>query len=231
MTDRISPTIRRQALEEYLKDRSNSKSRNKLVEVNMWLVNCIGKPYRSISFIEYSDLASEGAIGLMEATCKFDPSIGVEFSTYAKFFVRKRMLRHINRTKGLMSVRSTNAIEIEYTMNKHGLSPKRPSSFALSIDHGGENGDETSLSNTLPSLSMSQEKRLINKDALHKMRHVAMQILDESKDPRNKIIAEKRLFSDQPVTLEHLGSLFNISKQAVEQKEKALISKIKQRFL
>lgn len=54
--------------------------------------------------IQQEDLVSEGIIGLLDAAKRFDPDRGLRFSTYARWWVRARMMRAIDTTGGTIRV-------------------------------------------------------------------------------------------------------------------------------
>lgn len=79
----------------------DTRARQRLVEANMRLVINIAKSYRSRS-VPLEDLVQEGAIGLMYAVERFDPSKGFRFSTYATHWVRQAIGRAIdNKSKAI----------------------------------------------------------------------------------------------------------------------------------
>lgn len=76
-------------------------ARRRLIESNMRLVINIAKGYKC-RHIPMEDLIQEGAIGLMQATERFDPERGFRFSTYATHWIRQSIGRAIdNKSKAI----------------------------------------------------------------------------------------------------------------------------------
>ena len=81
--------------------KGDKAAKQRLIESNMRLVINIAKTYRNRS-IPLEDLIQEGAIGLMQATDRFDPDKGFRFSTYATHWIRQAIGRAIdNKSKAI----------------------------------------------------------------------------------------------------------------------------------
>ena len=74
--------------------KGNKRARNELIQRNLRLaVSVAKKMHRKGTDLE--DLIQEANIGLMKAVEKFDPSKGFRFSTYAHWWIRQAVGRHI----------------------------------------------------------------------------------------------------------------------------------------
>lgn len=72
------------------------KARARLIQANLRLVVSVAKVYRTESILDFLDLVQEGNLGLMRAVEKFDPAVGVKFSTYAHYWIRQAITRAID---------------------------------------------------------------------------------------------------------------------------------------
>lgn len=96
-----------QPLRDYKKTAANirakrtpfEKVRNEMISRNLRLTVSIAKGYMNRG-LNFEDLIQEGNTGLMKAVEKFDPSLGVKFSTYAVWWIRQAV-RYAIRTQGL----------------------------------------------------------------------------------------------------------------------------------
>jgi RNA polymerase primary sigma factor len=101
--DRLTRTPLLTAEEEIYLTRAirngDQNARARLIEANMRLVINIAKNYK-VKLIPMEDLIQEGAIGLMQATERFDPDKGFRFSTYATHWIRQAIGRAVdNKSK------------------------------------------------------------------------------------------------------------------------------------
>jgi RNA polymerase primary sigma factor len=82
-----------------LKDAGDRDAFNAIVQANLRLVVSIAKKYQR-SGVELEDLISEGNIGLMKAVEKFKWKKGFRLSTYATWWIKQAIQRHIsNRSR------------------------------------------------------------------------------------------------------------------------------------
>lgn len=71
------------------------ESTNKLTQANLRLVSSIAKKYRHHN-LTFLDFMQEGTLGLIKAVEKFDYRTGNKFSTYATWWIRQSISRHIS---------------------------------------------------------------------------------------------------------------------------------------
>jgi len=72
--------------------RGELAARNRMIEGNLRLVVSIAKRFQGRG-IPFEDLIAEGNVGLVRAVERFDPSVGVAFSTYATWWIRQAIFR------------------------------------------------------------------------------------------------------------------------------------------
>lgn len=79
----------------------DGQARQTLIEHNLRLVTHIAKMYYHPK-VELMDLIQEGNLGLIEAVDRFNPEMGLRFSTFAVWWIRKRILRYLGRSEDLV---------------------------------------------------------------------------------------------------------------------------------
>ena len=82
-------------------EQGDEQARQTLIEHNLRLVTHIAKTYYHPK-VELLDLIQEGNLGLIEAVDRFDPKMGHRFSTFAVWWIRKRILRYLGKSEDLV---------------------------------------------------------------------------------------------------------------------------------
>ncbi len=77
------------------------EAQEKLVTSNLRLVVKMAKKYSNLG-IPLLDIIQEGNMGLIRAAEKFDPEKNLRFTTYAAFWIKQSILKHINSNRGLI---------------------------------------------------------------------------------------------------------------------------------
>jgi len=84
------------------KDQKDPKAADKLARAHFRSVVFIALKYRGYG-TSLSELIAAGNVGLTHALGKFDPSRGTRFATYADHWVRAYMVRHMIRTRSMVT--------------------------------------------------------------------------------------------------------------------------------
>ena len=100
-----------EAQQEYLLakswyERGDRNAADRLVTSHLRLVAKIARGYRGYG-LTLSELISEGNIGLIQATKRFEPDRGVRLATYAAWWIRAAMQEYIMRSWSLVKMGTT----------------------------------------------------------------------------------------------------------------------------
>jgi RNA polymerase sigma-32 factor len=231
----------------------NVQTAYRLVTANLRLVVKIAYQYRRAAF-NILDLIQEGNIGLMQAVKKFDPTRGIKLSSYAAYWIRAYILRFIMDNFRLVKLGTTeaqrklffNLKKEQEKLAREGITPE-PKLLAERlqvsekdvVEMQGRMGNEE-LSLDVP---ISDEKRQTQLDRLEgHARDAEEQLADrEIQDQFNdklkgfakglkdkeKVIFEKRLLAEQPLTLQEIGDKYGLTRERVRQLEVQLTAKLR----
>ena len=132
-------------------------ARDVMVQSNLRLAISIAKKYHK-SGCDMEDLIQESNIGLMKAIDKFDWRKGYKFSTYACWWIRQAVTRHISMHKSTVRVPS-HAISISKNIQK------------MIEEYEEEFGTEPTIDEICESLGVSEKMARASLDSL-KLRYL-----------------------------------------------------------
>ena len=244
----------RELAEEFRKT-GDLKAAYRLVASNLRLVVKIANEYHR-NPLSLLDLIQEGNIGLMQAVKKYDPGRGVKLSSYAAWWIRAYILRYIMDNWRMVKLGTTEAqrkLFFKLRQEQDRLisqgfeaTPKlladrlnvteqdvvemdqRLRHDELSLDAPiGEDGSTTRADRFLPAEGTPADVRLGNEELKKLFRDKLGEFAKDLRD-KERFIFEKRLMSDEPLTLQEIGDKYGISRERARQIEANLISRIRE---
>lgn len=225
-------------------------ARDHLIKANIRLVVNIAKKYRRYS-TSFLDLIQAGNVGLIRAVDKFDYTRGNRFSTYATWWIRRSVLRHLNqkeRTIRLPNYLSTRIrkvhqarkeligqisrdptmVEIGAVVGMSGDEVERLLGYAqhaVSLDEPiGEDG-ETDLQSYIENQNAPNPFQEVRQNMLTED---VLDALHELTEREAKIlILRYGLDGAQRHTLKELGDIFGITRERIRQIQKGALRKLR----
>ena len=226
------------------------KARTTLIHSNLRLVVKIAHEFQGRG-LQFSDLISEGNLGLMQAVDKFDPGKGVRFSTYAALWIKQFMRRAVPDQSGAIRIPvqaviwigklkkatakltdklgrtpTDKELAMELSIQERTVAEIRLSCISTTSIHAplvqGEDGTfEDVISD---SKSQMPDEILDSKESVRYL----VSLLDEL-DPRERKVIRLRygLDGNRPRTLDEISMLLNRSRERVRQIQKLALDKLR----
>jgi RNA polymerase sigma-32 factor len=234
----------------------NVEAAARLVTANLRLVVKIAYEYRR-AYRNMMDLIQEGNIGLMQAVKRYDPYRGVKLSSYAAWWIRAYMLRFILNNWRMVKIGTTQAQrKLFFNLSKEkarltamGIEPthaeiarrlnvdekdviemdRRLSRGDASLDAAvsESDGKPTTRMELLPASSAGPDEAAEGTE----IQEIVRERLGEFRKTlsgKDIEIFDKRLVSDEPMTLQQLGDLFGVSRERVRQLEARLTGRLRE---
>ncbi|MGB0589196.1 MAG: sigma-70 family RNA polymerase sigma factor [Myxococcota bacterium] len=226
----------------------------RLVASNLRLVVKIAFQFRR-QWADVMDLIAEGNVGLAEAIRKFDTDRGVPFPSYARFWIRARILAFIQENKHLIHAGSRAARKLFWRLERErrallqeGLEPT-PKRIAERV--GVDAKDVEELAPILDQRAISLDVPMFGDDDAHSRGDIltdpddrdpeemtsggeiqgilraAFQTFREQLDERDQAIWDRRLQAQDPDRLEDLGDEYGVSKERIRQLELRIKKRLK----
>jgi RNA polymerase sigma-32 factor len=236
------------------RDTGDVQAAYRLVASNLRLVVKLAHEYHR-NPLALLDLIQEGNIGLMQAVKKYDPDRGVKLSSYAAWWIRAYVLRYIMDNWKMVKLGTTEAQrklffklrQEQERLTNQGFeaTPKllaerlnvteqdvvemdqRLGHDEVSLDAPvGEDGKTTRADRVLPSTAPPVEESLGNEELKRIFREHLAEFSKTLKD-KERFIFEKRLMTEEPLTLQQIGDQYGVSRERARQIEASLISRLK----
>lgn len=231
------------------KQNGNLQAAQKLITSHLRLAAKIAMMYRSYG-LPLADLVSEANIGLMQAVKKFDINKKVRLSTYAIWWIKAAVNDFILRSWSLVKIGTVAAQKkLFYNLNRiksrlgiyesSSLTPENVKKIAqelvvdekdvvemnqrlhadtsLNVEVGGEQSQEKL--NLLVDSRQNIEQRLAHKQENAYKQQILNKCLNKLGE-REQYIIKNRMLTDEPLTLEELGTQFGVSRERIRQIEK-----------
>ena len=186
---------------------------NALVEANLRLVVKIAKEYRN-SYVGFDDLIAEGNLGLIEAARRFDPDRGVRFVSYATWWIRKHMLRAMDRQAHQSSTPRPEGGE----SGTHAAAGRRSTrQRILSFDEFmNDSSDRHVIESIVGESEKNPEGSILERQLAEALRSVLHRLPAKERD----ILARHfGLDGSPPLTLADIGDAIGLTRERVRQLE------------
>ncbi len=225
--------------------KGDKKAKEKLIKSNLRFVVKVAKKYRN-SGLSFSDLISEGNIGLTIAAERFDGTKGVRFISYAVWWIRQTILKAISEKTRLIHLPVNRINELSFLEEKMDGGEKdiekiaqdinidrallgsimnvsaKPISFSEPLKNG--DGDATISDVIKDEANASPECEAINATLKEEIRKMLSTLSN-----REAAILKYRfgLEGEEPHSLVEVGMTFNLTKERIRQIEQKSIEKLK----
>jgi RNA polymerase sigma-32 factor len=224
-----------------------------LITSNLRFVVKVAGEYRHYG-LKILDLIQEGNVGLMMAVRKYNPYKGVRLISYAVWWIRAYIQNHIMSMWSLLKIGTTQAqrklfFKLRETKNaiiRMNDGEDDPHSAALALNVSDKEvaemeqrlqGDysldaELSCGDGLTALEGLADERKNQEDLLAECQEnwqlqqkvaQVVAVLNE----KERFIIERRITSDEPLTLQEIATHFSISRERVRQIEEGALKKVK----
>jgi RNA polymerase sigma-32 factor len=237
----------------YVKDK-DPQDAYRLVTANLRLVVKLAYEFARATK-NVLDLIQEGNVGLMEAVKNFDPEHGIRFPSYAVWWVRAYIYRYLINNWRLVKIGTTQAQRKLFfnlrketeRLEREGFTPQplllahrmgvresdvremqeRMGQSELSLDQPVGASDDTRLLDVIPDAAHNPETETADRE-WREFAHDKVEQFAKTLAGKELEIFKARLLSEDPETLQVIGTRFGISRERVRQIETRLKRRLKE---
>jgi len=228
-----------------------------LITSNLRFVVKVAGEYRHYG-LKMIDLIQEGNVGLMMAVRKFNPYKGIRLISYAVWWIRAYIQNHVMSMWSLLKIGTTQAqrklfFKLKETKNAllrldDGEDHSHSAALALnvsdkevaemeqrlqgdySLDAEMSCGDGLTALESLADDRMNQEALLSEYQENQQLQQKVAQVVSVLNE-KERFIIERRITSDEPMTLQEIATHFSISRERVRQIEEGALKKVRNSLL
>ncbi|NNL85650.1 MAG: RNA polymerase factor sigma-32 [Myxococcales bacterium] len=237
-------------------EEGDREAARQLVLANLRLVVKIAMEYRR-SWTNALDLIQEGNLGLVQAVQRFDPYQGTKLSSYAVYWIRAFILKYLIDNIRMVRMGSSRAErKLFFRLNKEKrllesegfkVEPKllaerldvseddvlhmeqrlAEGEVSLSTPLSSQNGQGAVLGDLVDSGERGPDEHFadaqLRETFMAHVRDFAAEL-----EPRERAIVDRRVLSDEPATLQELGTEFGVSRERVRQIERRVVDALRE---
>ena len=240
--------------ESELLNNINVENKEKLIKANLRLVFKIASSFQNMG-LDLEDLVSEGNIGLVHASSKFNPNKGVKFSSYAAIWIKQRIRKALCEKSRQIRIPNGSVFKflkivefsnqhrekndgeepaLEFLSKKFSLSIHRiknifavcEAPISLNFKVEDDEGEGRELGDDLEDLNAPSAYEAVQSKEDWNSAKEAIERLN----PDQKLIIFKRfgLFGNKQETLVEVGKRFKVSREQIRKEEVYLLTKLRQ---
>lgn len=233
-------------------DHQDAEAAQKLTVSNLRLVAKIASEYCK-AYVSMLDLVQEGNVGLIHAVKKYNPYKGTKFSTYASFWIRAYILKHIMDSWSLVKVGTTTGQRTLFyrlrgekrrleALGIHPTPKLLASNFGLKereVEYMDERLSYNDIALDVPVYDGSDEtlmdrvgsdqdvEEIVSERHRSALLSKMMKEFKATLDDRDRYIFDHRVVAEKPMPLREIGDNRGISRERVRQVETKILKKFK----
>ncbi|MFA5859170.1 MAG: RNA polymerase sigma factor RpoD/SigA [Elusimicrobiota bacterium] len=239
-----------------LSKKGDFQARQKLIELNLRLVIPIAQRYQNQG-LDFWDLVEDGNTGLIRAVEMFNPRRGIQFSTYATYWVEQAIKRSVQIHGPTIRVASSLwkklqkcMHEIEDIQKKSGYDPttkELAKKLRMSVDKVKKLLQMTALTAGTTSLdtTIDDEKKISLADiisespefspekiiSIMQVHEEVMAVIKTALTPKEQIVVKMRygLDGNEPKTLEEISKVLHLTRERIRQIELKALRKLRKK--